>query len=256
VGTTVRTPAQGSETRIGKGVEPIRAGQGTSFLLRRLHSLSGIIPVGAFLVEHYISNAFATNGPVAYSDQVKFLSGLPFRLWLEIFGIYIPILFHGLYGLYIWWRGESNVSEYPWTGNWMYTLQRWTGIIAFAYILYHTWEMRFTGVDLVHHNDAAFFKVQYALANWLKMGAYVVGVLASSWHFGYGIFLFCAKWGIVTGERARKRMQWAGVAISLLFIVVGLATIKAFIRPNPEWQQLNIQQWQGADPPKLDHTKK
>ena len=70
---------------IRRGVPALRPAQGHSFFWRRLHSLSGIIPVGAFLLEHFISNAFATNGPYAYADQVKFLSGLPFVLFLEVF---------------------------------------------------------------------------------------------------------------------------------------------------------------------------
>src|SRR5947209_20577924 len=104
---------------ITRGVPPIRAGQGHSFFWRRLHSLSGIIPVGAFLLEHFISNAFATNGPWAYRDQVKFLTGLPFVPVLETVGIYIPLLYHALYGFYILFRSESNGSDYPWAGNFM-----------------------------------------------------------------------------------------------------------------------------------------
>ena len=42
--------------RIKPGVAPLRAGEGNSFLLRRLHSLTGIVPIGAFLLEHFISN--------------------------------------------------------------------------------------------------------------------------------------------------------------------------------------------------------
>ena len=134
---------------VERGVPPIRAGKGHSFFLRRLHSLSGIIPVGAFLLEHFISNAFATNGPKAYADQVKFLTGLPFVPVLETVGIYIPLLYHALYGFYIWFRGESNVSDYPWAGNFMYAAQRWTGAIAFVYIIWHTYTMRFTGIHLL-----------------------------------------------------------------------------------------------------------
>ncbi|MGA8647415.1 MAG: succinate dehydrogenase, partial [Candidatus Sulfotelmatobacter sp.] len=49
------------------GVAPLRAGKGFSFVLRRLHSLSGIVPVGAFLFEHIlISNTTAISGPDAY----------------------------------------------------------------------------------------------------------------------------------------------------------------------------------------------
>ena len=138
------------------GVAPLRAGKGTSFLLRRLHSLSGIVPIGLFLIEHFVSNAFATNGPEAYTQQVKLLSSFPFVVGLELFGIWLPILYHSLYGFFIWDRGDSNVSEYPWAGNWMYNLQRWTGAITFAYIVWHTWHLRFSGVHLLTHPGCGF----------------------------------------------------------------------------------------------------
>ena len=231
---TVSPPT--STSRIPKGVEPLRAGQGNSFLWRRLHSLSGIIPVGAFLLEHLISNAFGTNGPQAYTKQVTFLTSLPFAVVLEVFGIYIPILYHGIYGVYIWWRGENNVNDYPWTGNWMYTLQRYSGIIVFAYIIYHTWYMRFTGVHLFDHPDAAFWKVwhEFNTTPW-AFYAYIVGVVTAAWHFGYGIFLFCAKWGIVTGDKGRKRVQVAGILIALALMGLGIASAFAFKNPKPEW---------------------
>src|SRR3954454_8940154 len=125
-------------------VAPLRAGHGHEFFWRRLHSLSGIIPVGAFLLEHIlVSNATAINGPTAYAHQVRFLGSLPFVLGLELFGIWLPLLFHAGYGFYIWYRGEQNLISYPWHGNWMYALQRWTGGIAFAYIIWHTYTMRF-----------------------------------------------------------------------------------------------------------------
>src|SRR5215813_4977979 len=87
------------------GVQPIRAGQGHSFLLRKLHSLSGIVPIGAFLVEHLVSNFEALKGPAAYAAQVKFLNGLPFVRVLEWAFIFLPLLYHGLYGVYIAVRG-------------------------------------------------------------------------------------------------------------------------------------------------------
>ena len=189
-------------------VAPLRAGQGYSFWLRRLHSLSGIIPVGAFLFEHIlISNATTISGPAAYARQVRFLASLPLVLLLELFGIWLPILFHGLYGFYIWYRGETNVGDYPWTGNWMYTAQRWTGGIAFAYILWHTWTMRFTGIDLHQYPGASFGKVQAELNSPFLLAFYVVGLVCASWHFAYGIWLFAAKWGITAGEKARQEIS-------------------------------------------------
>src|SRR3974377_1923576 len=188
------------------GVAPLKAGQGHSFLLRRLHSLSGIVPVGLFLVEHFISNAFATRGPDAYTKQAELLIGFPFVFFLELFGIWLPIAYHALYGFYIWYRGDSNLAEYPWAGNWMYTLQRWTGGIAFIYIVWHTYTMRFSGIDL-HANPAySFTKVANEVRNPWMMAFYLIGLIAASWHFAYGIWLFCAKWGIVSGDKAQLRL--------------------------------------------------
>jgi succinate dehydrogenase / fumarate reductase cytochrome b subunit len=211
------------------GVAPLRAGHGYSFLLRRLHSLSGIVPVGAFLFEHIlISNSSAIGGPAAYARQVRFLASLPLVPVLELFGIWLPILFHALFGFYIWYRGETNVGEYPWTGNWMYTAQRWTGIIAFAYILWHTWTMRFTGVDLHEYPGASFGKVQGEVFQTPLFLFYVVGLIAASWHFAYGIWLFCAKWGIVSGDKARKRFLVLCLIFFLALAAAGLASLTSF----------------------------
>ena len=211
------------------GVAPLRAGQGTSFLLRRLHSLTGIIPVGAFLFEHIrISNSTAISGPSAYARQVSFLANLPLVFFLELFGIWLPIAYHGLYGFYIWYRGDSNVGAYPWTGNWMYTAQRWTGGIAFIYIVWHTYTMRFTGVDLHDNPMASFGKVVHEVQNPWLLVFYIVGLIAASWHFAYGIWLFSAKWGIVVGDKAQKRLLNLCLAFFVLLSVIGLASLYTF----------------------------
>jgi succinate dehydrogenase / fumarate reductase, cytochrome b subunit len=211
---------------IKAGVAPLRAGQGSSFWLRRLHSLTGIVPVGAFLFEHIlISNASAIGGPTAYARQVRFLASLPLVFALELVFIWIPILFHALYGFYIWYRGETNIGEYPWAGNWMYAVQRWTGAIAFAYIVWHTWTMRFTGVDLHEFPGASFGKVQAELFSPGLLIFYVIGLIAASWHFAYGIWLFAAKWGLTPGEIARRRFLRVCLAFFLLMSVVGLASL-------------------------------
>jgi len=230
---TTASPA--APITVKRGVATLRAGQGISFFLRRVHSLSGIIPVGAFLFEHIlISNAAAIGGPTAYARQVRFLASLPLVPALELFGIWLPILFHALYGFYIWYRGETNVGDYPWTGNWMYTAQRWTGGIAFAYILWHTWTMRFTGIDLHIHAGASFGKVQAELYSPLLLGFYVVGLLCASWHFSYGLWLFAAKWGITSGEDARRRFLVVCLGLFLVMSIVGVASLYTFRARFPQ----------------------
>ena len=221
-----------SKPSVGRGVEPLRAGQGHSFLLRKLHSLSGIVPIGAFLVEHILSNFEALKGPVAYAEQVKFLNSLPLVRVLEWGFIFLPLAFHALYGVYIAVRGKSNVVYYPWAGNWMYMVQRWTGYIAFAYIVQHVLRQRFLGVSLPEHPGAAFAKVQHELANPLMLAVYVIAMIAVCWHFSYGIWLFAAKWGITPGNKARRNFGYVCAVIGFALCVMGLASIWAFVGPQ------------------------
>ena len=214
------------------GVQPLRAGQGTSFIWRKLHSLLGIVPIGAFLIEHLLSNFEALKGPMAYGAQVKFLNSLPLVRVLEWVFIFIPILYHGLYGLYIWFRGKSNVVYYPWAGNWMYVAQRWTGLIAFAYIVQHVARQRFMGDSLPEHPGMAFHKVQVELQNPFMLAVYIIAMIAICWHFAYGIWLFAAKWGITPGETARRRFAYVCAGIGIVLAAMGLASIWAFIGPK------------------------
>jgi succinate dehydrogenase / fumarate reductase cytochrome b subunit len=226
------TAQHSSTPAVRRGVQPLRAGQGTSFIWRKLHSLLGIVPIGAFLVEHILSNFEALKGPAAYAAQVKFLNSLPLVRVLEWVFIFLPILYHGLYGVYIWLRGKSNIVYYPWAGNWMYVTQRYTGLIAFAYIFQHVLRQRFLGVSLPENPGAAFAKVQHELANPWMLAVYAIAMIATCWHFAYGIWLFAAKWGITPGETARRRFGYACAAIGIVLAAMGLAGIWAFIEPR------------------------
>src|SRR5579871_6803749 len=209
-----------STPAVRQGVQPLRAGQGSSFIWRKLHSLLGVIPIGAFLIEHLVSNFEATKGAVAYGDQVKFLNSLPLVRVLEWTFIFLPILYHGIYGVYIWLRGKSNVVYYPYAGNWLYVAQRWTGIIAFFYIIQHVLRQRFLGADLPDNPGMAFAKVQHELANPIMLAVYIIAMIAVCWHFAYGIWLFAAKWGITPGEVARKRFGYACAAFGVILLIM------------------------------------
>jgi succinate dehydrogenase / fumarate reductase, cytochrome b subunit len=221
-----------STPTVRRGVQPLRAGRGSTFLWRKLHSLLGIVPIGAFLIEHLLSNFEALKGPVAYAAQVRFLNSLPIVRVLEWVFIFLPILYHGLYGVYIWMRGKSNILYYPWSGNWMYLAQRYTGLIAFAYIIQHVLRQRFLGVSLPDNPGAAFAKVQQELSNNWMLAVYVIAMIAVCWHFAYGIWLFAAKWGITPGVKARRRFGYVCFAFGVLIAAMGLASIWAFVSPK------------------------
>ena len=113
------------------------------FLVRRLHSLTGLVPIGGYLCFHLATNGAIIDGLEAYqhrADQIHDL-GITTILFLEWSLIFLPILLHGIVGMLIVTRGKRNVRSYPYRENWRYTLQRGTGVIAFLFILWHVFHM-------------------------------------------------------------------------------------------------------------------
>jgi succinate dehydrogenase / fumarate reductase cytochrome b subunit len=195
----------------------------TSYILRKLHSLTGILPVGAFLAEHFWSNSSVLVGARQYDETSQTLQTIPFRIFVEWAFIFLPILYHGGYGVYIWLRGKSNTSEYPWVKNWLYTMQRYTGLIAFAYIGWHLYTERW-----LTHGTSTYATVERDLQNPWYLAFFVAGVLASSFHFGVGIWNFLCKWGLAATVRAQRAAGQLGVLVGVTFSVIGVLIILSF----------------------------
>lgn len=190
------------------------------YFWRKLHSFTGIFPIGAFLAEHFWSNSYALVSVEKYNEVSRGLQTIPWRVPLEALLIWLPILFHGGYGVYLWWKGKSNVLDYPWMANWMYTLQRWTGLIAFVFIGWHVYTERF-----LTQGKSTYADVERALSDPLYFWLYVVGIVATSFHLGNGIWNFLCKWGIATSARAQRGAAWFGALVGVTFTAVGLAIV-------------------------------
>src|SRR5699024_11581346 len=63
-------------------------------------------------------------------------------LVLETFVIYLPILFHAVLGVYIVFVTKSNTTRYGFFRNWMFLLQRITGVVTLIFIAFHVWQTR------------------------------------------------------------------------------------------------------------------
>jgi len=198
-------------------------GPDSSYLLRKLHSLSGLVPVGAFLAEHFWSNSAVLVSPEKYNNVSQELQTIPFRPFVEFVAIVLPILFHGGYGVYIWLRGKSNVSQYPWVGNWMYTLQRYTGLVAFAFIGWHFYTERLlTGGHSTYDSVAADLQSPWYLT------FFAAGILCSSFHLGVGLWNFLCKWGLAATARAQRAAGQLGAVVGITFSLVGILILMGF----------------------------
>ncbi|MCG3129152.1 MAG: hypothetical protein CHACPFDD_04062 [Phycisphaerae bacterium] len=212
------------------------------FLLRRLHSLSGVIPIGVFLFEHLLTNSMAFFGREKFNEHVHWLHNLPYLTLLELFGIMLPIAFHAIYGVSIALRAKPNAAEYPYFDNWRYTLQRVTGYVAFVFIILHLAHFRFAhwfgGEPYVGTADPFELTRQGFLAGALPTPVialfYAIGTLASVYHLCNGLTTFCITWGITVGDVARKRAGLAFGGLGLILVAWGMMSLRALASLEPD----------------------
>ncbi|MGH9944326.1 MAG: succinate dehydrogenase, partial [Pyrinomonadaceae bacterium] len=158
-----------------------------TFVLRKLHQLSGIVPLGVFLLEHFYTNSKAMTGPRDFNEAVTNLQSIPYILFVEIGGIFIPLLYHAVYGLFITWEARPNNVAYPYPRNWFYTIQRTTGIILFFFILFHLLNFRFglipglNETSVAHAPDRAFDIVASEFSIPWVVVVYIIGITATVW---------------------------------------------------------------------------
>lgn len=207
----------------------------SNFLLRRLHSLSGIVPIGGFLIFHLFANSVAIENPEGYNFIINFLRSLPFVEFIEIAVLGLPIAFHALYGILIYTTAKPNQFQYSHAENWRYIIQRASGMIALVYIIYHVWQFKF-----VEHLDYNY--VAKSLAGTQEIGFlpeipfinpfsiyafYLISLISINYHFANGIWSFCITWGITVGEKAQRMTSWLAVLVFAALTYIGVETINS-----------------------------
>lgn len=196
------------------------------FYWRRLHSLLGVVPIGIFLVQHLVVNHFAVYGEESFNKAANFMAGLPFVILLEIFIIYLPILYHAVLGVYIVFTAKNNVSRFGYFRNWMFKLQRWTGIITLIFIAWHVWETR-VQVGL-GNADLDYSLMEGILTNPFMFWFYIIGVVSAVFHFANGLWSFCVTWGITQTPKSQRAMTYVALLVFLAVSYIGVRTLIQF----------------------------
>ncbi len=216
------------------------------FLLRRLHSLSGLVPVGAYMCIHLLTNATVLGGPQTFQEKVDTIHSLgpalPFVEWTFIF---IPLIFHAALGVVRAVNCESNTGVYRYGSNIRYTLQRVTAWIALLFIGWHVFHMHgwfhnSWWMDNVAHKlgggkfnpEHATSTVALAFQPILVKILYAIGVLATVYHLANGLWTSGITWGIWTTPAAQRRADYVCAAFGVLLAFVGISALFGMSRAN------------------------
>jgi succinate dehydrogenase / fumarate reductase, cytochrome b subunit len=196
------------------------------FLLRRLHSLSGIVPLGGFLLFHFYENGAIFYGMETYNEMAIEARGIRYLELLEIALIFVPFLYHALYGLFIASYARNNTMSYNYGRNNLFMWQRFTGIVLVLFILYHIWSFRFTAFRSTHSDSGS---VAFIISQFPVFLFYIIGVISAAFHLGNGIWTFLITWGITIGKRSQQISQYVTTTISILVSLLGVAIAAAFV---------------------------
>jgi succinate dehydrogenase / fumarate reductase cytochrome b subunit len=213
------------------------------FILRRLHSLTGIV-FGGYIVVHLLINATLVQGvgesgtQTVFQAQVDKIHSLPFLPAIEWTFIYLPILYHTFYGIWIIATGQPNLDRYGYGKNWFYTLQRASAIVLVLFILFHILAMKGAfGGDV--GRALTFVPVTYATqstarhmnAAWWVWGViYPVGILASCYHTANGFWTAAITWGLTISAKAQKRWGVACVGLFLFMTACGFTAFGSLVK--------------------------
>jgi succinate dehydrogenase / fumarate reductase cytochrome b subunit len=198
------------------------------FWLGKLFSLVGLVPLGIYVVFHLYSNLRSLEGPGVFNQHLAETRTLPFIVPLAILVIWIPIAFHGIYGLFIISKGRSNVGKYPYFQNLKYLLQRLSGIGLLLFIPAHIYKTRIettlsgTVLDFAHMSEG--------LHEPLTLFVYGLGALGVAFHLANGVWQFCIGWGVTTSVAGMRRVEKLSFLLFFILLFMAYGSIWGFIR--------------------------
>lgn len=227
-------------------------------LLRRLHSLSGVFPIGVFLIPHLTTNSSIVWGEVfnakkyaefgadsagvaTFQHEVNFIHDLPALIFIEIFVLWLPIAYHSILGVYFARSGRSNTDRYGYQDNWRYTMQRATGYLGVLFLFMHIsslrWGWTYGGImpsfDADNAASSTALHLQGGVLPYFNAAFYLVCVLALVFHFANGLWTAAITWGLTISKQAQQRwgVVCAGVGVALaaagVSAVIGFTTLDA-----------------------------
>ena len=196
------------------------------FLLRRLHSLTGLV-FGGYLIVHLLVNATIAQGGIVYQQQVDKIHSLPFLPVIEWTFIYLPILFHTVYGIWITLTGQPNVDRYPYAKNWFYVAQRVSAIIIVVFMVFHVLSLKYGlfGQKISFDPHRALGTVGRHFDHWWVWVIYPIGILASCYHLANGIWTAAITWGLTISAAAQKRWGYVCAGLFALTFVAGMLAL-------------------------------
>lgn len=200
--------------------------------LKRLQILTGVVPVGGFLLFHFATNGRAIAGREAYLAGAALLARLPWLAGLELLAIGLPLVLHLTLGtlLGLTAQGVREPAHPDATRRW---IQRGSGLYLAMFVVFHVWSLR---LSPERHGSADLFDLVSAqLRHPASFAMNALAVLAAATHFAIGLAALFGPNAFALGPRGVRAVRALGVAGFVALAGVGLNALLAFVWPGAQW---------------------
>jgi len=176
---------------------------------------------------HLIVNATLAQRGTVYQDQVNKIHELPWLPLIEWTFIYLPILYHTVYGLWIFLTGQPNAISYPYAKNWFYLFQRLSALYIVLFLAFHVLSLKYgvfgPSLGFDPHSATRTIVIHMHYATWITWLIYPLGILASAYHTANGFWTAGITWGLTVSASAQRR--WGGVCTGLFVLLLAAGMI-------------------------------
>ncbi len=181
------------------------------YILRRIHSFLGIIPLYFFLIMHipHTSIPFITKEFTTHPYMTMLIMGVT------------PFLLHGLIGMYIIIKNRKAGRDTRNIGK-LHRIQVLSSVILIIFIVSHIFLFK----QMRYNVDARL------LFYIITIFVFTLGIPALAFHIGYGTYTFCLSWGFLSKPVVRKTVRiistalgfafWVAVSVLYVFVFISL----------------------------------
>lgn len=196
------------------------------FLRARLGSVLAIAPLGVWTVVHLWNNLAAFEGGEAWERAVTDYDH-PIAFFFSSIVALLPLALHTVWGVGRLFTSRPNNLRYRYFQNVKYLLQRLSAIGVLLFLGAHIWKAMLEP-RLLHQRPETFADISHQMHHHLPtLAVYVLGVLGVAYHLANGLQTFSMGWGLVSTQRALKRMEGGVVVVFLVLLAMGWASVYA-----------------------------
>lgn len=193
---------------------------------------------GGYLLVHLFINATIAQGGDHYQEQVDKIHSLPFLTLIEWSMIFLPIIYHAFYGIWITVNGRPNVGNYPYSRNVYYLLQRISAVILLLFILFHVLSLKyglFGPILAFVPEGGAISSIgrHMQAAWWIPWIVYPIGITAAAFHTANGFWAAGITWGLTVSTAAQKRAGQIFAGLFIIMTIMGLLAVSAAVHITP-----------------------